>query len=144
MTESPGDPDSNRDRIYVYLAVFDFGSDPTTVTTLLGIQPTRVWIKGQTTGGDARAAHERWCLESPSAPDGSIEKQIADLLTTIESRHSGLQAVQERFRTAFRVAGYFHSSNSSWELSSEVVRRLGKLNLLVDFDIYTSNREPTI
>jgi hypothetical protein len=54
-------------KTHVYFGVFDFGDDPSIVSAMMGMEPTKAWVKGEhyvAAFPNARRTHSRWALDS--------------------------------------------------------------------------------
>ena len=126
------------DEHHVYLGVFEFGNDPTVVTEIVGVQPTKAWSKGDPWGEGTSAwhTHSRWTLQSDLPLTDPIEKHIDRLLPMLEERADAVREVAEKFQATMTVAAYFYDSQPGFRLSHDQIRRISDLNLALDFDLY--------
>jgi len=122
----------------LYFAVGDFGDDPETVTQLLGVQPTRVWRRGQPRPGSSGppVRHELWALDSSVDPSESFEAHLAELLALLERAPNGVREVAQRFGAVFQCYSHFESPNPGFAIPPELVRRVAALGVGFDFDLY--------
>jgi hypothetical protein len=125
-------------KIHVYFAVFDFGSDPTIVTKLVGIEPTQSWVKGgpMPNHPQIKATHSRWAIHSPLAYSAGVEKHLEALLPILESHATGIHRATAQYRAAICCAIYFEDFNPSIVISESIVSRIAKLGLSIEFDLY--------
>lgn len=122
---------------YVYFGVFGFGDDPAMVTRTMGIEPTKVWVKGEPTGiRKGIHTHSRWTLQSTLQLAEPIEAHFENLLPQLESRREAVVDVRTRFKARLAVAAYWYEFNPGFCLSASVVQRVAALGLEVDFDLY--------
>ena len=126
-------------KTHAYLAVFDFGDDPRVVSALLGLEPTKAWIKGEhyvTASSNARRTHSRWTLDSGLPQTEPLESHLSALLQRLEPKHAEIAEAAQRFPAHIGVAQYFYEANLQFELEADILRRLGKLGLPINFDQY--------
>ena len=131
-------------KTYVYLAVFDFGDDPEVVSAMMGMEPTKAWVKGEhyvTASPDARRTHSRWTVDSGLDQTEPLEAHLSALLTKIEPRHAVIQQVAQRFPAHIGVAQYLHEVNPQFELKADILRRFASLGLPISFDQYCVQKD---
>src|SRR5690349_9733659 len=122
---------------HVFFAVFGFGDDPAVVTRVMGVEPTKAWIKGEPTGkGRGIPTHDRWVLQSTLPLTEPIEAHFENLLPQLEARREAVADVRTRFEARLAVAAYWYEVNPGFCLSASIVQRVAELGLEVDFDLY--------
>lgn len=122
---------------HVYFAVFGFGDDPSVVTRIMGVEPTKAWVKGEPISEPrkGRQTHSRWVLQSELPLVEPIELHFASLLPQLECRREAVANVLARFETHLAVAAYWHE-HPGFRLSASIIQRIAALGLEVDFDLY--------
>jgi len=73
----------------IYLAVTGYGDDPDTITHVLDLAPTEVWVCGQPFSADfpeARRVRSQWMLASGLPVDAAFRDHCAQLLDLLEPR----------------------------------------------------------
>jgi len=97
-------------RASVSLVVTDFGSDPSTVTQLIGLEPTGLATSGWTGmegitaewAKPKRSTSWRYDLQGPQSE--SLDGHVDALLQVLEARATGVQTAAGRFRAVFSVS----------------------------------------
>lgn len=126
-------------RTHVYFGVFDFGDDLTVVSEMMGMEPTRGWVKGERYASPspaARRTHSRWSLESGLDEAEPLEAHFAALLTRLEPKRSEIGRVAQRWPTRIGVAQYFHEVNPQFLMEADILQRFAALGLPINFDQY--------
>lgn len=121
----------------IYLVVSGYGDDPETVTRVLGLPPTEVWVRGQPFSGafpDARRNRSQWMLASGLPFDAAYGEHGAALLALLEPRADALQALAQRHVIGLAVGRYFHTSDPLFFLDEALVVRFRALGLEPYFD----------
>lgn len=139
MTDEP-------DRFHVGLVISDFEpAQPSAVTELLGVEPTRAWGKGDRDPAHptARRTFSTWELRSPVERTAPFEDQLDALLPLLEARADQIRAAKERWSASVACAAYFYKVNPGFSLSEAHLARLTALGLGLDLDLYCL-REPTV
>ena len=122
---------------HVYFGVFDFGDDPGVVSGIMGMEPTKAWVKGEPVApSGAIRTHSRWSLESGLDKEEPFEAHISALLAKLERKRTEIRRVAERFPARIGVAQYFDEANPGFRLEAEIVQRIAGLGLAIDFDQY--------
>jgi hypothetical protein len=134
-----------KDEAHVYLAVFEFGTDSSVVTSLLGFLPTAVWSAGDPLPNHptARRTHSRWSLHSPLPLHAHPVEHFEALLPVLEPHASRIRECAVRFPTQLSCAVYYRDFSPSIRLSSSILQRIAALTIPLDFDLYFlgANRE---
>lgn len=129
----------NRDEAGVYFGVFGFGDDPSIVTKIMGVEPSRSWIKGEPISDKLRGvqSHSRWELRTPADPSLSLEDQLVALLPLLKDYKAQIHEVSEKFEAGICCHAYYYEEfNAGLHLSEDTIRRLADLRLSIDFDLY--------
>ena len=124
--------------IHVFLGVFDFGDDLEAVTTIMGVEPTVAWLRGDQhePHPTARRTHSRWALHSRLPPSASFEDHLHALLDQLDERPDRVQRVASEFRAAVWAAIYTPDYNPRMTVSPSAAGRLAALGLGIDIDLY--------
>ena len=122
---------------FVFFAVFEFDKDLDRVSSVVGVQPTRSWLKGEPfseQGG--RHTHDRWELGSTSPDAASPEEKLLELVGTLEELAPGVRAAAEQFEAGIGCAVYTSQANPGIHISATLLARIAALGLTLDFDVY--------
>jgi len=126
-------------KTHAYFAVFDFGDDPSVVTTLMRTEPTNAWVKGEqyvTASPNARRTHSRWTIDSGLDQAEPLEAHLSALLARLEPSHAAIARVAQLFPAHIGIAQYFYEVNPQFELDVDSLLRFAKLGLPLNFDQY--------
>ena len=129
----------SREEAGVYFGVFGFGDDPSDVTKIMGVEPSRSWIKGEPTSYKLWGvqSHSRWELRTPADPSLSLEDQLIALLLLLQDYKAQIHEVSEKYEAGICCYAYYYSEfNPGLHLSESIIRRLADLRLSIDFDLY--------
>ena len=122
----------------VTLAVYGEDLEPSEVTALLGVVPTKAFRKGHRQASKSPAMpHGAWFLEvrgvSPSGPDTQLETLLSELP---QSQHFWRE-LNERYTVQVRFAMHFEGWNKGFEFNKILVSRLAAMEVDLEFDIYS-------
>lgn len=121
---------------YAYFALA--GSfDPDAVTLRIGVDPTRTSREGDPIPKTkSRKKCSRWELHSRLPRAAPLESHISDVLDQLDAQEIAFREVSEQFGGIMELVGYFHDFYPGLVFEREVVERLAKYSLMVDFDFY--------
>lgn len=132
-------------KVEVYLEISEF-EDVThaQINQLLGLEPSRVYIKGQPVNPKAGrlAPHNRWLLfgYDPDQPRPQFEDQVDALLALVMPRLAAFQALCHRYSCGLNCAVMAYAGNGESTPSVHLERRhvelLQALQAEFDVDIY--------
>lgn len=123
-------------RVYFWVAGFE---SPSEVATILGVKATESWRKGDIFQGGAIRPDSAWTLSVDSGYGPSLEDRLARLVSALEDLAEGIAVTQRRFRTGINVVAYLVEANPGFHLSHDLLARLNRLQISVDFDLYCLN-----
>ena len=112
--------------------------DPASITELLGLEPTRSWIKGsRNEKTHLERKFSRWSLDSRLARFAPLEEQIADVLAQLASKRSEISELASSYeKPIMQLVGWFYKNYPGLHFDKELVAGLAELGLSVDFDFY--------
>jgi hypothetical protein len=121
----------------VTLAVYGEDLNPKEVTDLLGVKPTRSFKRGYRRNPVSRPSpHGAWFLEvRGKTPDGP-DVQLRKLLMKLPTSENVWKELKARHKVQIRFGLHMTGWNKGLEISSTLVRRLGKIGVDLNFDIY--------
>jgi len=128
-----------KDQTSVFLVFEGFGSNPNTVTELVGISPTRSHGKGeiiQRAGRDFVAPRASWILNSPRSKSDPAEDLIEALLDLLEPHADGVRQAAEQYPSGIVIGRTSEAHRFGFNLTPTAIQRIAALNLGVDTDIY--------
>lgn len=126
---------------YVYLRIVDdkYSLLPEEITTITGIQPTRIGRKGELIGKTImRREAYCWELESKLPKEKPLMEHVKYLLSIIEPSVELFKPITARYYTELACAVYLSESESLPEIhfDSDLIKRLAELNVSIDIDLY--------
>ncbi len=127
-----------------YFGVFEFGDDPSVVSKIMGVEPTKAWIKGEHYSKKHPSAirtHSRRMLESGCGKNESIETHIDALLKRLENLTEQVKKITNIYSARIGVAQYFYEVNPQFVLKPETVKKLANLEVEIYFDQYCLNED---
>ena len=128
----------HEDESHVFLAVSDFGTDASVVTSLLGVAPTSVWLTGDPLPKHptARRTHSLWSLHSPLPLRAHANDHFEALLTLLAPYAARIRECGARFSTQLSCAIYYRDFSPGIHISASVIQRIAALDIPLDFDLY--------
>ena len=127
------------DESHVFLAVSDFGDDPSLVTSLLDLSPTQAWHVGDPLPNHPTALrnHSRWTFRSPLPLSAHVDEHMEALLSLLELLAPRIRDCAARFPTELRCAIYYRQSfTPGIHLSETTLQRVAALGVPLDFELY--------
>ena len=122
----------------MFFGVFEFGDELAAVTSIMGVQPTEGWVRGDAVPRHptAKRTHSRWALHSGLPRTSPFEAHLLALLDKLEVLADPVRRVASRFTAGVQAAIYTADANPGMEVSAAAAKRLAALGLGIDFDIY--------
>ena len=113
---------------------------PSEITALLGQVPLVGVCKGEvfvaSHGNKIEAKTGKWRFGGDWESPPDLDRQIADLLTSLTDEISAWDEVTDRFNCYLSVGGYFHDWTGGITLQPITLKLLAERNLAIDFDLY--------
>jgi hypothetical protein len=129
-------------RTYATLRIYHKDLDPESITLNLGIQPTRVQVKGRpvtdSIGMTFNPPIGGWFLSSKGqVASKDVRRHLDWLLAKLEGRDDALRSLREGGHR-IDVTCYWLSAEGHGGpiLSPAIMRRFGELEIQVSFDVY--------
>jgi hypothetical protein len=121
---------------YAYFCVS--GSfDPDQITERVGVKPTESHREGELLPrGTMRRKTGRWSLFSRLERSASLEQHIADVLDQLDSNAAAFELLSSELDGVLELVGYFHAYYPGLVFDRELVQRIARYSLSVDFDFY--------
>jgi hypothetical protein len=119
------------------------------MTQLIGIKPSKIYIKGQKKNaiGSALAERNGWLLDSPLNKYSPFEDQMNSLLDIIESKIDIFRVLDKKYYCEFSCALYIYFDNEEsipWlHLDARYNQLIKELNIEFDVDIYCLPNDKT-
>jgi len=115
----------------------EFGCDPSRLTALLGINPTRTWLEGQVNPRtNILYRTNGWMLESPLTEPRQLAPHVDWLLARLPGNLEGLRQVTAQFSAKVYCSIYMSDDRPVLYLDANALGRLGQLTASLDIDLY--------
>jgi hypothetical protein len=125
-------------RRWAYFWAQDFTCAPADISQLLQLAPTSVRVAGQTVLSNGRVADSNdWRLESGLGDDALLHAHIEEVLGKVAGRLPELRSRVQPITCGLNCVTYAdeHQGNG-YHLSADLIGRLARHGLSVDFDLY--------
>ena len=121
---------------YAYFSVTgDF--DPSSITSLLSLEPTEQWMKGtRNERTHFERKFSRWSLESRLPRSSSLEDHVRDVLEQTRERAEEIRQVGKEYTAYMQLVGWFHNDYPGFGLDGDIITGLAQLNIGIDCDFY--------
>jgi hypothetical protein len=110
--------------------------EPNSITDNLGVLPFKAVAKGNTLPSGRLQRTGMWILTPTCSKYESFEVQISQLLDLLESLPSIFTTYVNHFDSGIKVGYSSGAHNFGFFINRDTVRRICRLGLSVDFDIY--------
>jgi hypothetical protein len=121
---------------YAYFCVS--GSfEPDQITERVGLKPTESSREGELIPKSTmRRKVSRWSLHSRLERSSSLEQHITDVLDQLDLNSAAFERLSSEMDGVLELVGYFSSYYPGLVFDREMVKRLARYSLSVDFDFY--------
>lgn len=139
----------DKDETYAYFAVVGLGKS-SVVTEILGVKPTKEFSEGDPNQFKQMRPYKsmKWRLISRLEKEGaihdSLESHVADVLTQVEGFKDKLSLLGDTYEAYIQCVSYHNGANLGFGLSRSVVKRIAKLGIGIDFDLYSMDSKPKL
>ena len=107
------------------LAIFSETHPSSAVSAALGLEPTRVYERGDRYGRGLSRPTSGWILDAP--PDPHSETQLDVLVGMLRGRAPALAQLREHYDMQISYTGFSDSENGSFAFSPETIAGLATL-----------------
>lgn len=137
-------PESNLG-CYVALCVSSTEMSPDDIAAHLGLKPSRKIVMGTPTGEDSPAMHHFHIAFFPSdlSPWTRMDVHIEQMLSVVEARRLNLRTIQDRCKVVIHCSAIVRDNNG-WELSPDLLARMGRLNIAFCFAVDADNKQQSV
>jgi hypothetical protein len=112
------------------------------ISRLLGLEPTEFWAKGDPGNYVHQQKQARWVFHSPlPRTETFLDAHIEALVSALESSVESVVELGRRFEVGIQGVGYYTEANPGIHLSAELMSKLAKFSVAVDFDLYCLGAE---
>jgi|ERR1051325_3506247 hypothetical protein len=109
--------------------------DPSEVSDLVGLQPSKTWRAGDLIGSTARRYQQGgWQLSSPSFAD--VEPAVDQLLSAIAVRTDELRGIAREAQLQIGIVVYANAFVPAILLRADQVKTIADLGASIDVDLY--------
>ena len=125
---------------YAYFWVSDFDCEPEEISSILGLQPTRILKKGALISEKStkRRNFNSWEYNS-ILPRTEVfqDSHIKNILEVIYQKKHEILKLGTEYEVGINCVGYYSNVNPGFHISAELITQCAELNLSIDFDLYT-------
>jgi hypothetical protein len=125
------------------LTVTGFSGDPTHISAVIGVEPTKTWREGdhRSSGTILTFAHNGWSLSSPvdplhTTPEESV-RALLDLLPDV----TAFQRLPDGAEVELSCSFYGLTERPGFWLSTELLARVAAIGASLDIDPYDFSSE---
>ena len=124
-------------KIRAYLYIVDFNCSPEKITSLLGINPTKVWFRGDKIGKSNRIKSSNgWMLESILVNEPDPEVHIQWLISQLPETLEKLRSETLKWDAQVSLVLEMVDDTPPLNLTKETISRMAQLGLGLDIDIF--------
>ncbi|MGB7519245.1 MAG: DUF4279 domain-containing protein [Spirulinaceae cyanobacterium] len=130
----------------VYLRAISDSLSLEKLKSLTKLSPTKSWNKGDFRNEDRSPYKYKFSSFKllPNPEPDSFEDKLKKLLDLLETDQQGVTNLIEKAEANVTVAMNFHNGNGmlgGMSINPESIKRMGKLNLSIDFDLYADGNK---
>lgn len=122
-------------KVYAYLSVAGFSSDPSAISSSLALLPTASWKQGDE-GPYGPRNFSAWRLYSRCENERSIGAHICDLLAQLQGREAAVVALARECRITMQCVAHMGSGCPSLSIEPLTLQTLAAINVEFDVDLY--------
>jgi hypothetical protein len=134
----------NEDKISCYLQVSEYGCDSQDISTLLGIEPTETFKKGDVKRRDERGIHPDvlyetnfWILESELPDTATEEEHLEAMLMRLEAKEEAIKDLATKYEVEIEVYGTRYHPHLGIFIEKAVSKKIASLGIGLGLSIYT-------
>ena len=124
------------------LCLYDDDLNPTSLSELLGLEPTRSHRKGETHGVDNSGIWKTgaWIHKVTALAPTTPQELASDLLESLPDRDKLWQDLTAKYRVVVWFGLYMETYNRDFKIENAVLTRLAAIGADVVFDMYYDER----
>lgn len=132
----------SKSEVKARLNIAEFECSPEKITKILGIQPTKTWIKGEPINPIGKRVYKEngWMIESPINPvNSNVDEQVESLLSVITPYVEAFANLPSDVYIELSCVIYVPSNDHGRPtvgFSANTIKILAKLGANIDIDIY--------
>jgi Domain of unknown function (DUF4279) len=117
--------------------ITEFEVDPQQITQDIGLQPTRVWQKGDRIHNtNAKRSQSGWELKSELPSEQNVVDHIRFLVTKFWDIKENLEKIETSKMGIYCALYIYNGDRPCFFIDNEITRKLGLLNFILDIDLY--------
>lgn len=130
---------------YVVLCVSSTEMDPDDIVAHLGLTPSRRIIRGTPTGEDSPIAHPYHLVlfPSPLNPSDRMDVHIEHMIAVLEPLLPRVETMRDRCKFVIHCTSVVRGEDG-WELSPELLARMGRLGIAFCFASDEHNKDNAV
>jgi hypothetical protein len=126
------------DKSYAYISVN--GKENTAlVSKALNLEPTSSWNVGDKRKNGSTYDFSHWEYMLPEFEQEFVDESLENVVAFIEKKQLDFTLIPKDFNAFISCAGWHESKSPGFHLSKELIAKLGRIGLAVDFDLYCCN-----
>jgi hypothetical protein len=127
---------TDQNNCYAYFCIRD-SFDPEQITKRLGVEPTETFREGELIPKTSMTRKTSlWALYSRLDKTARLEDHINDVLNQLDLHGTQFEELSREFEGILELVGYFYAYYPGLVFERELVQRLARYSLAVDFDFY--------
>ena len=130
--------DNQDENVKLYLKITGFQCSPDEISHIIGIFPTKKWLKGDII--DKRVIVRRkqngWMLQSELLEDRPVKEHIENLLSMVMPKKERLKNIPPDAEIAIYCVVYSTLGRPDISLDPAMIKAIAELGAWVDFDLY--------
>jgi len=127
----------NQNKVFIRLRNFDCHVEK--ITSMLKLNPTKGWTKGDLIPNrqNAYRKQSRWELIAPVSPEDDVSKHIDFLLDAIEPKKAAFKKLINQYDGELTIVSHLTKDCClSARLHNHAIKRIAALGLSIDFDLH--------
>ncbi|PSF39549.1 hypothetical protein C7H19_01805 [Aphanothece hegewaldii CCALA 016] len=127
-----------KSEISVSLTLTGLDLQPDKITTKLGINPTKIWFKGDLINlkGKIRYSDNGWSLKSQLDESMELEAHIKSIFEQLQPVWKDLKEICFFYQTEISCVVYVSEQVPIIYFNSEILNQIHQLNAALDVDLY--------
>ena len=123
------------DKNYAYISI-NGKEDFSLVSKALNLEPTDSWNVGNARRNGSIYDFSHWAYKLPEFEQEFIDEALQSVVSFIEKKQLDFSLIPKGFEAFISCVGSHEKNSPGFHLSRELVVKLGKIGLAVDFDLY--------
>jgi hypothetical protein len=125
---------------YAYFWVADFNCEPSKITAVIGLEPTRVVLKGESLTNGKTRQRSFWEFHSSLPRSESVQDaHLSNLMKALIPNAREIRELGLIYPTGINCVGYYSNVNPGFHMKKDLIQQCAQLELSIDFDLYNIN-----